>query len=64
MNKNKKQIIYSLKVVQELMELGFEPERVMPNPLKPEFKCWVFSVDDAFQTAVNDVLGKRGHHNG
>lgn len=52
-----KQIIYSLKAVKQLMQMGFVPVQTMPNPLKPEFKCWLFDVTDDFQLALNKVLG-------
>lgn len=59
-----KQIIYSLKVVNELIKRGFTPSLTMPNPIKPQFNCWVFDVTPEFQSAVDDVLGKRGRQYG
>ena len=43
---NKKQIIYSLKVMRQLLERGFTPEQTIPNPVKPQFNCWVFEVTE------------------
>lgn len=43
-----KQIIYSLKVVNELIKRGFTPSLTMPNPIKPQFNCWVFDVTPEF----------------
>ena len=60
---NKKQIIYSLKVMRQLLERGFVPEQTIPNPIKPPFNCWVFEVTEELQTALDEVLGG-GSRNG
>ena len=54
---NKKQIIYSLKVMRQLLERGFTPEQTIPNPVKPQFICWVFEVTEELQKALDEVLG-------
>ena len=54
---NKKQIIYSLKVMRQLLERGFAPEQTIPNPVKPQFNCWVFEVTEELQKALDEVLG-------
>jgi hypothetical protein len=43
------------------MLLGFRPIETIPNPLKPEFICWVFEWTDAFDEALNAVLGGAGN---
>lgn len=50
-------IIYSLKVMLQLVELGHNPTETMPNPKYPRFNCWIFKVDDAFQHDLDKVLG-------
>ena len=60
---NKKQIIYSLKVMRQLLERGFVAEQTIPNPIKPQFNCWVFEVTEELQTALDEVLGG-GSRNG
>ena len=60
---NKKQIIYSLKVMRQLLERGFVPEQTIPNPINPQFNCWVFEVTEELQTALDEVLGG-GSRNG
>ena len=60
---NKKQIIYSLKVMRQLLERGFVPEQTIPNPIKPQFNCWIFEVTEDLQTALDEVLGG-GSRNG
>ena len=50
MNKeqNKNMIIYSLAVMEKLVENGHFPIQTMPNPKYPQYNCWVFKVDDDF----------------
>ena len=50
-------IIYSKKICEELMLLGFRPIEMMPNPIKPNFVCWVFEDTDEFEIVLNRVLG-------
>lgn len=50
-------IIYSLRVMLRLVELGHIPIKTMPNPKYPEYNCWVFQMDDAFQHDLDRVLG-------
>ena len=60
---NKKtKIIYSKRICEQLMLLGFRPIETIPNPLKPEFICWVFDWTDEFDAALGAVLG--GARNG
>ena len=54
---SKKQIIYSLRVMRQLLERGFVPEQTIPNPIKPQYKCWVFEATEELQTALDEVLG-------
>lgn len=41
-------IIYSLAVMEKLVENGHFPIQTMPNPKYPEYNCWIFKVDDDF----------------
>jgi hypothetical protein len=43
------------------MLLGFRPIETIPNPLKPEFICWVFEWTDEFDAALDAVLGGAGN---
>jgi len=45
---SKLKIIYSLKIMRQLVEKGHVPEHVMPNPVNGKFNCWVFAVNDKF----------------
>lgn len=60
LNKEQK-IIYSKRVCEQLMLLGFRPIETIPNPLKPEFICWVFEWTDEFDAALDAVLGGAGN---
>lgn len=53
----KKQIIYSMKVMLRLVELGFYPVWKMPNPRFPQYECWVFDLTPEFQCALATLLG-------
>ena len=45
---NKTKLIYSKKVCEQLMLLGFRPVETIPNPLKPQFICWAFEWTEEF----------------
>ena len=53
----KKRIIYSLKLMNRLVERGFCPVQTMPNPRIPAFQCWIFDVTDDFQKTMDELLG-------
>lgn len=55
-------IIYSMKIMLQLVELGFQPLTVMPNPQHPEYNCWVFELNDELREALDRLLG--GDHRG
>ena len=55
-------IIYSLKVVAQLVAMGYQPVASMPNPKKPDFLCWIFEVTPEFQRALDKIFG--GEHYG
>ena len=48
----KTKLIYSKRICEQLMLMGFRPIETIPNPLKPEFICWVFEWTDAFDAAL------------
>ena len=54
MPKNK--IIYSKKLMEKLVEKGNIPLKSMTNPYKPEFQCWIFAVNDKFNSDMTEVL--------
>ena len=39
-------IIYSLKVMVQLVEMGNIPILTMENPKYPDYKCWVFEMTE------------------
>lgn len=53
----KNQIIYSLKVMRQLVESGFIPIQTMPNPKDVRYNCWVFARTDGFDQVLGMILG-------
>lgn len=50
-------IIYSLNVMEQLVEKGNIPLSSMPNPKFPQYMCWIFEVNEKFQRDLDEVLG-------
>ena len=61
-NKTKTKLIYSKRICEQLMLMGFRPVETIPNPIKPEFICWAFEDTKEFNQALSLVLG--GINNG
>lgn len=53
---NKTKLIYSKRVCEQLMLMGFRPVETIPNPLKPEFICWAFEDTKKFNQALSLIL--------
>lgn len=49
-------VIYTLKLASKLIELGYQPITIMPNPKHPQFNCWVFKDTPEFEQALSEVL--------
>ena len=47
-NKTKTKLIYSKRICEQLMLMGFRPVETIPNPIKPEFICWAFEDTKEF----------------
>lgn len=54
-------IIYSLKVMESLVEKGNIPISSMPNPKYPKYTYWIFEVTDKFEKDLNLVLGGQNY---
>lgn len=55
-------IIYSKKIMVQLLKQGFSPIEILPNPLYPEFYCWRFKITEPFQKALDLLLeGEKGN---
>lgn len=61
-NKTKTKLIYSKRICEQLMLMGFRPIETIPNPIKPEFICWAFEDTKEFNQALSYLLG--GINNG
>ena len=53
----KTKLIYSKRICEQLMLMGFRPVETIPNPLKPEFICWAFEETEEFNKAISLLLG-------
>lgn len=60
-NKTKTKLIYSKRICEQLMLMGFRPIETIPNPIKPEFICWAFEDTKEFNQALSIVLGGNGN---
>lgn len=49
MDDKKFQIIYSLRIMRNLVEQGIFPIRTMPNPVNIKYNCWVFEDTEEFR---------------
>lgn len=63
MRANEQKVIYSLRVVRQLLEMGFRPIEILDNPVNQKYKCWTFARTPEFEKALDIVLGgaERGH---
>ena len=52
-------IIYSKRVMEELVATGHIPLSSMQNPYKPQFQCWIFAITEDFQKDLDRILGER-----
>lgn len=52
----KQEIIYSLKVMEQLVRLGYVPVATLPNPKNIKYNCWVFEQTEEFQKDLSMVL--------
>lgn len=48
-------IIYSRNVAIKLINLGFVPNQIIPNPYKPNLNCWLFSWDNNIAEALTAI---------
>lgn len=49
-------IIYSLKIMEELVKRGYIPITSMPNPKFPKYQCWIFAATDGFKEDLDQIL--------
>lgn len=50
------EIIYSLRVMEQLVRMGHIPVATIPNPKNTKYNCWVFELTEAFQRDRDIVL--------
>lgn len=49
-------IVYSMRIALKLIEMGYEPQAVMPNPKNTRFNCWVFEDSPEFARDLSAVI--------
>lgn len=52
-------IIYTRRIALKLIEMGNIPLGDIPNPSKPEFRCWIFARTPKFERDMETLCGKR-----
>lgn len=50
------EIVYSLRVLKQLVGMGHIPVQTMPNPKIEKYNCWVFENTKDFQKDLKYVL--------
>lgn len=67
---NKNRVCYSRKIMMQLLEQGFEPIKIMVNPLDPKYNCWLQEDTEEFEQVFSKLLAaasrkkKGGDRNG
>ena len=60
MNKeNKYQIVYSRRIMYELISRGFVPVNKIQNPEFENYNCWLFEDTDNFHVAFDELIHKK-----
>lgn len=59
----KQEIIYSMRVMIQLVKMGHNPVSSFPNPKDPKYNCWVFEQSEEFQRDLEKIL-RGGSSNG
>lgn len=57
-----RQIVYSKRVMTELLVRGFSPIMEVPNPTYPQYNCWIYERSEDFDAVFADLI--RGSGNG
>ena len=60
----KKRIIYSRKIMLQLIEAGIFPIETIKNPYKPQFWSWVFDDTEELEQQLDRIFAIRGEKNG
>lgn len=57
-------VIYSMKIMKDLLDKGIYPESTMQNPEYPEYLCWTYLVDDKLIQALDEIFERGQNQNG
>lgn len=58
MERDANKIVYSMKVMTQLVKLGYLPIYEIPNPTNSKLTAWVFEWTDSFDAAFDAVQRK------
>ena len=51
-------IIYSLKIMKELVKRGYFPIQTLPNPKDTRYNCWIFENNEELETIATQLMNK------
>lgn len=55
----KNKIIYSMRIMIQLVEAGFMPKGTIPNPKDVRYNCWVFELTPELQATLDRIYAER-----
>ena len=60
MDEKRYQIIYSRRIMTELMQRGFIPNKTCNNPQYEGYLCWLFEDTENFHKVFEELTEKKG----
>lgn len=58
----KQEIIYSYRVMEQLIRMGYIPVATIPNPKNTKYNCWIFEWNEEFQRDLSKILKEVSRH--
>lgn len=56
----KNRIIYSRKIMLQLVKMGVYPVETIKNPFQPQYWCWVFEDTPELEKKLDLIFGAKG----
>lgn len=50
------EVVYSYRVMQRLMRLGYFPVKTIPNPKDSKYTSWVFEASEDFRKDLRKIV--------
>jgi hypothetical protein len=57
-HKNPYYTVKRLRMLEYLMDKGFEPVKTIPDPINPHYKWWLFTNSPELEKVVTDYFAK------